>query len=54
MTGDLGQWRDAIFDQRSGAEWWRALLIVAIIALLFETIIAGTRTRESKGAPVTE
>ena len=54
VTGELDAWRDAIFDQRSGAEWWRALLIVAIIALLAESAISGVKARDNKGSAVTE
>jgi hypothetical protein len=43
VVGDTDDWRDAIYAARSGAEWWRLLLVLAIIALIAETIIAATR-----------
>ena len=42
VHGDMGRWRDTIFADRSGSEWWRALLLAAILALLVETLVAGT------------
>ncbi|HEX6588650.1 MAG TPA: BatA and WFA domain-containing protein [Longimicrobiales bacterium] len=51
VVSDPASWTDAIFAQRTGAEWWRALLLVAIIALLIESILAATKPASSSQAP---
>lgn len=43
VDGARDDWGDAIFVERIGAEWWRLLLVVAILALLVETLVASTR-----------
>lgn len=46
VVTDDARWRESIFAQRAGAEWWRALLVAAIIALLVESLIAATRRQD--------
>lgn len=43
VTNGIGAWRDRIFVERTGGEWWRVLLLAAIVALVLESIVAATR-----------
>lgn len=43
IVSERAAWSDRVFVERTGGEFWRVLLLAAILALLLESVLAATR-----------